>query len=289
MDEIAAIDAHDDHCNDVAFTKDGETLVSAGMDNVVKLWSVGDWENRGTFAGHEKSVNSLSFFPDGNTLVTGSTDERMNFWSFPDGKLLESRPKSANNAQVSPNGKYIASAIRNKIRVWASDSGKELFRVDDHGKKNHAILFSTDSQTLFTGGLADHISLWSLPEGEHLGRLEGHKQVVMSLQFAGDGSDLASTGYDGSLRLWYADDWTEVMSIPLEHRGGVLGLAIAPDNQTIAISDSHRILLVSVDNRAIEEEIVVRPKGIYAIDFSPDGRWLANAAADGRVRLWAIE
>jgi len=40
------------------------------MGNVVKLWSVPDWELIRTFEGHANSVNSFSLFPDGKTLAT---------------------------------------------------------------------------------------------------------------------------------------------------------------------------------------------------------------------------
>ena len=214
MEDPVVIEAHDSHCNDVEFTEDSKTLVSAGMDNVVKLWSVGDWKHKKTFEGHEKSVNSLSFSPDGKTLVTGSTDESLNLWSFPGGKLKESRPKASNHSQVSRDGKYIASVIRHKIKVSDYASGEELFKVDDHDK-NRGVMFSPDSKTLYTSGTSDHISMWSVPDGEHLGRLEGHNKVVMSMKFAKDGKFFASTGYEGTLRVWFADDWEEVMAIPL--------------------------------------------------------------------------
>ena len=30
------------------------------------------------------------------------------------------------------------------------------------------------------------------------------------------------------------------------------------------------------------------PKGVYGLSFSHDGRLLAAAAADGRVRVWSV-
>ncbi|MGB3904652.1 MAG: WD40 repeat domain-containing protein, partial [Anaerolineae bacterium] len=40
MKEPTIIRAHSSHVSDVLFTPDCRTLVSAGMDNTVKLWAV---------------------------------------------------------------------------------------------------------------------------------------------------------------------------------------------------------------------------------------------------------
>jgi WD40 repeat protein len=85
MKEITVFKAHTSYIIDLLFTHNSHTLVSCGMDNAVKLWSVPNWEHLGSFDGHTKSVNSLSLSPDGKTLATGSSDQTVKLWSFPDG------------------------------------------------------------------------------------------------------------------------------------------------------------------------------------------------------------
>ena len=40
MNEPTIFEAHSSYVLELLFTRDSQTLVSAGMDNVVKLWSV---------------------------------------------------------------------------------------------------------------------------------------------------------------------------------------------------------------------------------------------------------
>jgi len=46
--------------------------------------------------------------------------------------------------------------------------------------------------------------------------------------------------------------------------------------------------LISVEKGDLLDEVDLKVKGVYALTFSPDGRWLANAAADKKVRIWEL-
>ena len=60
----------------MAFSPDGETIASAGADNLVKLWSKDGKLLRtlGENEGHEAPVLSVAFSPDGETIASAGAD-----------------------------------------------------------------------------------------------------------------------------------------------------------------------------------------------------------------------
>ena len=74
MREVTIFEAHTSYVLGMQFTHDSRSLISAGMDNLVRLWSIPDWKMMRTFEGHAHSVNSISLSPDEKTLASGSTE-----------------------------------------------------------------------------------------------------------------------------------------------------------------------------------------------------------------------
>jgi WD40 repeat protein len=109
--------------------------------------------------------------------------------------------------------------------------------------------------------------------------------VVTCLKFSPDGKRMASTGYDGRLRIWSARDWLEEGSIEIG-ASGVLQIAFGPKSECVAVAADYLIQVFSVQEGRSLARIEVPLKGVYGVAISPDGRNLANAAADGCVRVW---
>ncbi len=288
MKEENVFEAHDSYVLSLRFTRDSQRLVSAGMDNVVKIWSVDGWRQVGAFEGHANSVNSISLSPDERVLATGSSDNTVRLWSFPAGELLhtlQDRKKVVSAVQISPDGAWVAAAsYGGRVMIWTL-SGEEVvgFKVSD--KNLSSVAFSPQGDALAAAGLGDDISIWSLPSAERIATLTGHKTAVGSLSYIQGGRYLVSLGYEQQVKFWDTLTGQETRSVRAKD-AGVRGMVISSDGGTAALSMESKVELWSVADWTLLAELPVGTKSISSMAFAPDGHHLAIGAADRKIRIW---
>ena len=79
--EVASLAGHASFVNSVAFSPDGQHIVSGSSDELVKVWSVSARKEVASLAGHSYYVRSVAFSPDGQHIVSGSCDNLVKVWS----------------------------------------------------------------------------------------------------------------------------------------------------------------------------------------------------------------
>ena len=292
MKETTIFEAHSNYVLALLCTRDGQTLVSSGMDNVVKLWSVADWSLLRTIKLHANSVNSISLSPDESVLASGSSDNTVKICTFPDGQLLQSlqdRKRTVAAVRISPDGRWVAAAsYGGRATVWTLD-GTEVVGIKT-GKGNlNSIAFSPDMTTLATSGLGDEIALWSLPSGDRIGTLSGHKTAVWSLTFFNGGRFLVSVGYEGTINFWDTENWSIASTLQPAAPPPFRALVFSPDESIFALSVERKVQLWSVKDLTLQAELAAGTRVVNSVVFSPDGKWLASGAADRRIRVWELE
>ena len=72
---------HSDSVNSVAFSPDGQHIVSGSQDQTICVWDAMTGETvAGPFRGHLSRVTSVAFSPDGQHIVSGSADQTICVW-----------------------------------------------------------------------------------------------------------------------------------------------------------------------------------------------------------------
>ena len=208
-----SIGGHSSGVKSVAFSPDGDTLVSGGWDGSIGLWDVRVPEQNQTFHAHEGGVNSVAFSHDGFTLASGGVDKTVRLW---DGRTGEHRQTltghldEIRSVAFSHDGEMLASAsgglypesIGKAIWIWDVRTGEHLHILEGHTAAVSCVVFSPDAPVLASGSFDNSIRIWDARTGESMQILEGHTDRVSSVVFSPDGSTLVSGSRDSTILLW---------------------------------------------------------------------------------------
>jgi WD40 repeat protein len=130
MKAVASLAGHTNEVRSVAFSPDGQHIVSGSWDNLVKVWSVSGAKEVASLAGHTNVVCSVAFSPDGQHIVSGSADNLVKVWSLSGGKEVASLAGHAGSVcsvAFSPDGQHIVSGSSdNLVKVWSVSGGKDV-------------------------------------------------------------------------------------------------------------------------------------------------------------------
>lgn len=207
------------------------------------------------FGDREAKFDCAAFSPNGKYLAYGGPGETIHVVEFPDFKTVATfKNKETVRLAFSPSGRTLAATdSKGNARTWKVSAGTFTDGATFAAHKNGpawGLAFAPGGQTLVTGGSDGVIKVWDLkatpPKATHT--LTGHKDKVWGLAVNWDGTIVASAGWtDGTVRLW--------------------DIASEKGSQTDLVEFKGKELVTGVA-------------------FDPDGKKLAVAVTDGKLRVF---
>jgi WD40 repeat protein len=126
---VKSFEGHTHHVLAVSWKRDGRTLVTAGADNVVKVWDAVTGERKKNIDGFNKEVTSISFIGFTDQAVASSGDNQVKLFRDT-GEAVRSLGGTAdfvNSAGVTRDGRLVIAGGQDSVlRVWNAADGKVL-------------------------------------------------------------------------------------------------------------------------------------------------------------------
>ena len=104
---------YSDTIDAVAIDPDENYIISAGYDQMVRVWDLHTGKLLNTLNGHSDIVRSIAVDPLGNYIISVSDDHTIKKWELRSGKLLDTMKGHALpvvSVAISPTGKLNATS-----------------------------------------------------------------------------------------------------------------------------------------------------------------------------------
>lgn len=282
---------HTGPISSVAFSPNGQQLLSGSHDNTLRLWDTTSGKLLRVFEGHGKSA-SAKFSPDGRNVLSGSYDGTVALWDVASGKLLHSfsaHTQEVASAAFSPDGRQVLSgSFDGTLRLWDTESG-ELLRTMKVGAPIIAVAFSPDGQVVISGGLDNMLRAWKTENGKEIGSIAGHSDGVTSIAFSPDGKLLLSGGGDGKIRLWLIKQG-QLLNTLEGDPDIVWSVAFLPDGRhAISGGEDKRVKIWDTATGKLLDSFVSHTSRVNAVAVSPKGTQVLSGGVDGTLRLWELD
>ena len=308
----------------VSITPCGKTAVSAGTDEVVRVWDIEHGRNMTVLEGHNSIVCGVGVTANGEMAVSlgsniistkvGESDpweehkrggmDTLRIWEIRGEKncraALEGPPHVATflSLAVTPDGTIAVSGIDSKeavLQVWDLVSGESRCIGQGGNWKCNGVGLTADGKIAVSADDDGKVRLWHVEKGECFRVLEGHAGRVNSVAISADGRTALSGGLDSKILIWDVEKGYSKKKPKAHSRSATVIVASQSGSHFISGGGDGTLALWSADDqgaartlgrhkRAIRR-ICVSSEGQLAL--SSDGDWLGNS--DRISRVWNLQ
>ncbi|RHY31289.1 hypothetical protein DYB32_003624 [Aphanomyces invadans] len=177
----------------VAFTANGQAVVSCSLDGTVRAFDLNRYKNFRTLTTPSPvQFLCLALDTSGQLVCAGTLDPfHIYVWSMQTGRLTDvlsghtapitSLAFSPSTTEVRPLCKELLLASGSwdhTVRVWNVYQNKPFIEPLAHSSDVLAVAFRPDGKQVCSASLNGHLNLWTVADGELVGEIDGQKDVA---------------------------------------------------------------------------------------------------------------
>ncbi|KAG0228003.1 hypothetical protein BGX31_006763 [Mortierella sp. GBA43] len=280
---------HEEKVRCVAFSPNGDQLISACSDCTARLWDVEEGTCRYIFI-HSLQVSCVAYSPGGTQIAISCHDHMLRLRDSRTGECL--RTFSGHDGGVlyvafSPQGNKIATCSQDlTIRMWDVETGCCNHIMFGHNDPIWGLAFSPRGDQLASASDDMHVRLWDAETGLCRHVLAGHTKMIVSVAFSPKGDQVVSAGHDRTIQLWDAETGMNRHTFS-GHSGAVMDVALSPQgNQMATVSWDMTVRLWDVSAQTSRYVSNGPYYGLHQVKSSTDGDQVAIYNSGNTIELW---
>ncbi|KAF3282315.1 hypothetical protein TWF970_001725 [Orbilia oligospora] len=271
----------------VAFSPDGELLVSGSRDKTVRVWDSVTGALKLKLEGHESDIKAVSFSPDGSLIFSIASDALMQ-WDSKTGArcgVLKGSFTLGSPMIFSPDGQLLVS-VPDKYQAWIWNFGLGSHCIPlataelSHGSDYPLVCLSQDGEMIAIGRRYGYMEVVSTATGALLQTLKPPNKVgrTCAMSFLPDSQLVALALPDVSDQsLGSSSEWLELepdhdicLESSLYYKKNRF-VRISRDGKRVAATTGDIVKVWDSDTGLSLETITGQWGEIWDILFAPDG------------------
>jgi WD40 repeat protein len=267
----------------IAFSLDGQRVVSGGADRKLRVWDAEKGSLVLTSGPEASDILSVAFSPDETKVLAGldvgTVQIRDVATGAPVGNLIGSAVSGEfllHQIAFTPDATRILTAGPRSIRIWDAANYSNATVLPGEDKVPTAFAVSSDHRLVATGDYSLH---WWDTHSRSLSAEPAPGSFIESLAFSPDSRFLAAGLANGTIRVYDVKTRAPVATLS-GHHGRVTKVLFSPDGRTIVSSSADRTVRVWRRDSHATVTLIEFNDPVNSIALSPDGRRLATGSGD---------
>ncbi len=297
-EELFTLPAYSDDVTDLTITPDGQYLVIALRNVMIKIWDLGTKRECLTLTGHKSAVLAVAATSKGY-LISASTDETLKIWDLQQGidvGTLRANIGSFNDIAVMPGGEQIISASGDLfnsprehyvLKIWDLTEQKEMYTLGEHSDPVNTVAVTPDGRYAIAG-LNDSLVVWDLSTRTKRCTLTGQKSRIQAVVAVNNRLVISASSLD-DLKIWDIEHG-KVLTTLTGHQGGVMDVAVTPDRKrAISVASDGTIKIWNLEGIEETASLSRHQNKVTKVVITPDGKWAISTSYDHTAIVWNLE
>ncbi|XP_012586613.1 PREDICTED: periodic tryptophan protein 2 homolog [Condylura cristata] len=214
---------HFDSMVALAYSPDGQYIVTGGDDGKVKVWSTLSGFCFVTFTEHSSGVTGVAFAGTGYVVVTSSVDGTVRAFDLHRYRnfrtLTSPRPTQFSCVAVDASGEIVSAGAQDsfEVFVWSMQTGRLLDVLSGHEGPISGLCFNPTRSVLASASWDRTVRLWDLVDSWRTTETLALTSDALAVTFRPDGAELAVATLNAQITFWDPENAAQTGSIEGRH------------------------------------------------------------------------